>query len=66
MTNKTKRERVVRVWWLRKGGQGFSPRDLWMNGENAKSQARSFMLNNAKDEYTVIPCTIHFTPKKSK
>lgn len=44
-----------KVWWLRKGEEGFLASNLWMNGANARLQARGFMLNHPRTKYRVIP-----------
>lgn len=70
MNKPEKKYTKVKVWWLRKGGSGFLPRDLWMNGANARLAARGkhfgdTQSHEGKSEYKVIPCIV-LIPKKAK
>jgi len=63
-----KQYKKVKVWWLRKGNEGFLTKNLWMNGANARFAAktqhfRDTQSHDGKSQYKVIPCTV-LIPKK--
>ena len=54
------KQKKVKVWWLRKGGEAFLTSNLWMNGDNARLYARGHNQNRPQDNYKVIPCTLTY------
>jgi len=60
----------VKLWWLRKGEEGFLSSKLWMNGANARLAAKGLHFadtksHEGKSQYKVIPCVL-LIPKKKK
>lgn len=58
-----KKVRKVKVWWLRKGNEGFLSSSLWMNGANARLSAKGrhfgdTQSHTGKSQYKVIPCIL--------
>lgn len=64
MKSKPKKKTIKKkVWWLRKGGEGFLTSNLWMNGANARLQAKGLHLRDTGKHtgattYKAIPCII--------
>lgn len=62
---KNKTTKVVKAWWLRKGEEGFLTSNLWMNGANARLQAKGYRYRDTGKhtgvcEYKVILVEIHY------
>lgn len=58
----------VKVWWLRKGGEGFLVSNLWANGANARLTAKSLNFRDTgkhtgPSKYQVIPCVLLISKK---
>lgn len=57
------KEKKIKLWWLRKGNEGFLSSNLWMNSANARLTAKGLRFRETgkhvgKMKYKVIPCVL--------